>query len=184
MYRGVLAYAEERVEGGVAAVAAELPEALRWFYAQPFLAGSWYDVAPIIAFGNETARQSKLGYAELMRKVSIAQAERDTGGVYRVLLALASPDMVMERLPRTAQAYFDFVRSSVARIGDREWRIELHGIPAFAAPTYTVCSAAFIETALRRAGAKEPVVLSEPPEPDGEERGHDVVRIRRTVRWK
>lgn len=184
MYRGVSAYLDAHVPGGVAAAVATLQEEHRAFFAQPFLAASWYDIAPLVPFVDAAARASGGGFLDLMRAASVAQAERDMGGIYRVLLALASPDMVVERLPRTANQYFDFVRVELQREGPKHWTSTLSGIPEFAAPIYLPASGAFVATALARAGAKDVEVTASTPEPDGEARGRPVVRVRRTMRWK
>src|SRR5262249_31806815 len=110
MYRGVVAYLDAHVPGGVAAAVASMHDDHQAFFGQTFLASSWYDIAPLVPFVDAASRAVGTGFLDLMRAVSVAQAERDMGGIYRVLLALASPDMVVERLPRTAGQYFDFVK--------------------------------------------------------------------------
>ena len=107
---------------------------LRAFAMQPFLMASWYDIEPILALGETGARITGKPYADFMRSMAVDQANRDVGGVYRVLLKLASPSAVVDRLPRVANRYFDFVRSVLLTPGER-----LPGRTCCAGPSAWTC---------------------------------------------
>ncbi|HZS37943.1 MAG TPA: hypothetical protein VFF06_13995 [Polyangia bacterium] len=185
VYRGVIEYVERTLAGGRGQLAAALrDEPLRSFFAQPFLDGSWYDALPLEALCQAIAQLERRPMLELVRDLSRAQVRRDTRGVYKLLLKLVSPETVLERAPRAAQQYFDFVTSTSDRLDERRFRLTGSGIPDFLAPVYMAMTESFLLHALELAGAREPVHRWLEPRPAGERHGVPLVKVEREIVWR
>src|SRR5579883_3482712 len=101
IYRGHLDYVADHVPGGIEAMLGGFKDPrLATFFHQQFLAGSFYDIVPLVVAGYVCARQSRKSFSEFIRTRSRHQAERDINGLYRVLLKLTTPSAVLGRLPR------------------------------------------------------------------------------------
>jgi hypothetical protein len=185
-YIGLLDHCATHVKGGLDAILAKFgeDEALVAFFRQRFLAGSWYDVGPSILLTQAAAVVAGVAHLDLLRQQARAQAERDIHGVYRLLLKLARPEMIMARLPRAAGRYFDFVRAEVSELRPGCWESRAHGVPAMAQHSYMAGTEAFVVKALELSGAKEVKHRWLPPEPEGQAHGVDVMCLRREVGWK
>jgi hypothetical protein len=183
-YAGNLAYVEEHVPGGLEAVLRLITDrALNDFLRQRFLASSWYDVLPIVALGEAAAEVAGIAPTEQIARSARAQAERDINGIYRMLLRLASPAMIMARLPKVASQYFDFVTAEVVEVAPKKWRSTGHGVLPFAVDAYRSTTEAFLRRALETAGAKNLQHRWLPPVPDGEKHGHAVLAVTREISW-
>ena len=184
IYLGAIRYYQAQVPGGVPAVLARLTQPkLVAFLGQRFVAGGWYDVGPLAPFGEAAAQVAGLAHLDFLKQQARAQAMTDIHGVYKVLLKLASPEMVMSRLPRAANQYFDFVRAEVKELAPRHWESHAHGIPAVAAGTYMATTEAFVVRALELAGAKNVRHRWFTPEPAGSHQGIAIVTTRRELSW-
>lgn len=184
IYLGTQRFYAQAVPGGLDAVLARLSDPrLIDFLRQKFIASAWYDVGPLVPFGEAAARAAGTAHLELLRTQARAQAQSDIHGIYRLLLKLASPEMVMSRLPRAASQYFDFVRAEVRQLGPRRWESIGHGIPATWAATYMATTEAFVVRALELAGAKNVRHRWHAPETTGVAKGIPTVSIRRELGW-
>lgn len=102
---------------------------LRAFFTQPFLSACWYDVLPVATLIELEARSLGLNLVEYLRQRTTFQADRDIRGVYRFLLAVASPNMVAPRLAKLLSQVFDFGTASAVCVGDGRWRYRFTGWP-------------------------------------------------------
>jgi hypothetical protein len=184
VYLGLFEHLEKNVRGGVTAAleAARDPE-LKAFASQRFLAASWYDAIPISAFGEAAALAGNLSYDSLMRDFGTAQAERDIRGVYQFLLRFASPSMVIERLPRAARQYFDFVNSELLTAPRSPAELHVSGIPREFAAVYCLVTEPFLRRALTLAGAKDVQIDVTPFESEPPAHGFAIVRFTRRIAW-
>lgn len=153
------------------------------FLRQPFLAASWYDVFPSLAVCEAGGAVAGCGAREFSRRVADAQAARDISGLYRFLLKLVSPDGILERLPRVAKQYFDFVDVTVKKLGPGAYESHITGIPAVLVEQYRDVTGAFLDRALRGAGACDLTQSWLPAEPAGTRDGVEIVSLGRTLRW-
>ena len=184
VYRNFVEYVGNTVEGGLAAIVATFDDpALRTFTEQPFLAGSFYDALPSMPLCEAAARLLHRPFAQLVREFSAYAAEHDVKGIYRLLLKLVSPEMVMERTPAAARQYFDFVAATVQKDGPKSYSTSVRGVPRFLAPFYMTVTEAFLSRALVLAGAKEPRHAWQAPLPDGDREGVQLIKLRREVSW-
>ena len=159
VYKGLLASADERCPGGTAAVMARIEDpALRAFFERPFLAASYYDLLPIVPFGQVAAHIAGMPYLAYVRDGGRWQAQQDVHGIYRVLLHLATPRMVCARLPRLTLQYFDFGRTTGHLVGHDRYESSMSGIPRPILAWLQAALTGFIPVALETAGAKNVVV--------------------------
>ena len=184
-YLGLLDYYARHLPGGLDAVLGhfEGDDALVAFFKQRFLPSSWYDVGPSILLSRAAAGVAAVPHLELLRQQARAQAERDIHGVYRLLLKMAKPAMIMTRLPAAAGRYFDFVRAEVRELRPNCWESVAHGVPAIAQHTYMAGTEAFLVKALELSGARDLHHRWFPVEPEGQAHGVDVIGLRREVSW-
>jgi hypothetical protein len=186
-YTRSLAYIDGRVLGGRAAVLGALvagDAALRRFFEQPFLASAWYDVFPLVALFGAAARRVSVPSVTFLREVSRHQASEDIHGIYRFMLKLVSPERIIERLPRVAAQYFDFVTAEVRKLGARSYESIGHGVPAPLLDLYMAVTENFLLVALETAGAKNPRNIWSPSEPEGEAHGLLLMQTRRELTWE
>jgi hypothetical protein len=164
VFRGALDFYEGLVPGGAAAVIAQATKwnpslpALAEFLSQSFVAGGWYDVFPILPLSRTAARLVGLTHRQITRDNAAWMARRDLHGVYKVVLQLASVEMVAMRLPRLSLRYFDFGSSSGAMVGPKRMSSQRIGIPSLLGEWFMQCTEGFVPVALALAGAKDVVV--------------------------
>jgi hypothetical protein len=180
-----LHHIDRAVPGGLDAALDGADAELRAFASQQFLAASWYDALRIAPLGDAAAFASGVPYTQLMSDFGAAQAERDIRGVYQVLLRLASPAMIVERLPRAAKQYFDFVTSELlTRPARSPSDLLVTGVPRELAPVYLLVTEPFLRRALTLAGAKDVEITVSKLETDARADGAPAVRFTRHLAWR
>jgi hypothetical protein len=184
LYLGAFEYLDRHLPGGHAAVLRGVDdEAVARFFAQPFIASGWYDALPGVPLQHVAARTAGAPLVDFVKRLARWQAERDTRGVYRFLLGLASAEMIVDRVPLLASRYFDFVKVEQERLGPREYAAVVTGVPAQLATLYTCITEPFLSVAMETAGARDVRFRWEVPTPDGVRAGAPLVRLRRHLRW-
>ena len=144
------------VEGGAAAVAERAEDIeLRAFYGQAFLSGGWYDALPMGPLASCHARMVGVPLHRIVREKGRDIAMKDVPGVYRALLALATPELVIGRLASAAAFYFSFGKGSAKRLGPGRAQTQLSGVPYTLAPLLAGTVEGFAAAALELAGGKE-----------------------------
>lgn len=184
-YRGHLEYVEQHVPGGVRAMCEALEDARqREFFRQPFLAASLYDVFPLALAGVVCGKLTGQPYLDFVRVRSQAQARSDLTGVYKVLLAFASPQAVASRIPRLMGQYFDFGDTTIEERAP-SWIVATRsGLPAPIAPWYAAVSEGYGRVVIAQAGGTEPQLDVVAVEPDGRQAGLDLVKLVFDLRWR
>jgi hypothetical protein len=183
-YRGHIAYTELHVPGGMkAAVAALRDPALRAFFDQQFLAASFYDVYPLIAMGWVCARLAGTTFPEFLRIRTRAQVDFDMGGVYKLLLKLASLEMIAAKIPVVSARYFDFGTVDIATPSPKVVEATRREIPATIAPWLGPIGETYVIRALERSGAKNPRARLYPFRADGERFGVEVGSMKCEWSW-
>ena len=181
-FRGHLDYVAQHVPGGVDAMLGALEPKGRAFFEQPFLAASLYDVFPLAVAGIACGRLTSQGYLDFVRVRSEAQAARDVGGVYKVLLAFASPEAVATRLPRLVSQYEDFTEVETRKAEGNEVRGVSRGLPRAIFPWYATVCDAYARVVVTKAGAKT-CELEATPKASGDAHGVPVVDMEFAIRW-
>ena len=67
--------------------------------------------------------------SELIREAARWQAKRDIGGVFKLILKLASPELVARALPRASMQYFEFGAARGELLGRGRLRAVQTGVP-------------------------------------------------------
>lgn len=159
LYRGAFEFYESHVPGGLAATLdALLDDTVRAFFQQPFLAGSWYDVLPMMPLALAAARVKGVPYAGMLRERGRLQAEADLGGIHKRLLDVGSPDELLSRLPRATSQYFDFGTTEVEAVRPGLVVGRRTRMPAMLATWHTSGTEGYLLGALERVGASQPRV--------------------------
>ena len=158
-------------------------EALKNFLAQNFLAASWYDVMPLLAFSKMAAQVANVPHSKYARDGARFTANRDINGVHRVFLKLASPKLVADRLPRMMLQYFDFGSVEAEATGPRSYEILAREIPEPISEWLMLMIEGFVPVALQLAGAQSVVAKMDPPKPDGSAKGVSLVATRLHLVW-
>jgi hypothetical protein len=184
-YRGHLEYVTEFVDGGVEEMLRGFRDpALVEFFQQKFLPSTFYDIIPLIVAGYVCARQTRKSFSEFVRIRSRYQAERDVGGVYRVLIKLVSPMHVIERLSALQSQYLSFAEGEVEVLGDKRVLLTRPKLPhALASWTGTVLEAN-IDVLLTRAGARNVLARPLPLVADGQVHGVAAVKWQCDITWQ
>jgi hypothetical protein len=184
LYANTQTYFEKEIPGGVATLYAEIGDGpLRDFISQRFLVSSRYDVMPVPALIAHEARATNADLATYLRRRTAYQANADIHGVYRVLLALASPDRVIERLPKLLVQMFDFATVDFEDHGEGVRVATFGGIPEPLEPWLRIGFSVYAETALRFAGAKDVDASFLDSADEGTKVGLPIRRMRLRIVW-
>jgi hypothetical protein len=170
--------------GGLASVLERLDVAHRAFFEQHFLTASWYDALPMLPLSAAAAAALGKPHYEAMRDRASVQVESDASGVYRVILGMASVEMLVPRLPRAMMQYFDFGEASATLTSKTTCEVTHAGVPMPIVPLGVPLADGFLSTALRLAGATEISFDADPPERDGVAFGTPTYKLRFQVGWK
>jgi hypothetical protein len=175
---------DKYVDGGLPAVLERVGDStLRAFWAQPLLAGAWYDVFGMVMTVREIARMRGLPYFKVVSEMSRMVAEEDLRGIYRALLKLATPEMVAPRLPRIQARYMDFGGVEVGSVTPGRADATRTGHPRILAHWYVAVITGFMPPILEAAGAKSPRIRWNRPVPEGKAHGFETVSIRFEASW-
>ena len=152
-YRAHLAYIEAHVPGGSAAVNANFSEqSVGAFFEQPFTAGGWYDVFPLVAAGGVCARLLALPLDTFLRRRAQQQVEQDFGGIYQYIAKMVSGGLLLKGISAGLGRYFDFVTAASEKFPDGSIQITIHGVPECMADWFRIANSAYIESALAASG--------------------------------
>jgi hypothetical protein len=159
VYKRTHDFFRERHPSGPSAVLEHLPsDELRAFFEQPFTAGGWYDALPIAPLIRAEARALGQPLSTYLRERAEFQAHHDVNGLYKVLLKLASPDLVVSRLPRMIGQVVDFGTVELSDQRKGHLSATIRGMPHALVEWYGSAITVYCEVALKEAGAANPVV--------------------------
>jgi hypothetical protein len=183
VYQGAREFYDLRVPGGAAAVRDALGDAeVAAFFDQRFLAGGWYDVMPILPIAAAAAHVAGVPRADFIRDNARWVADRDLHGIYKLIVSMASAQLIAERLPALSMRYFDFGDADGKMVRDNVFEAHRYGVPAKLAEWMALVTSGFVPVALAQAGAKH-VRVRWGVRQDGSARGVPLVRIRFEVSW-
>jgi hypothetical protein len=184
VYQGHLEWVARNCPGGIDGMNRAFRDPrLAPFLSQRFLAATRYDLLPAITSAYVVARLARLGFAEFLRLRSRIQAERDLGGIYRLLLKLSSPDTVVSRYAAVLAQYFDFVSATATLVSPGTIVIEQSKIPAMIFNWLGPVIETYIEVLIGRAGGASVKVATDPPAADGDVQGVAAVRMLSRATW-
>jgi hypothetical protein len=184
VFLGAREFYAAHVPGGWDGVLSQLSPEGAAFFTQTFLSGNWYDVMPILPLSAAAARASGKLQSRLVRENAEWLARRDLRGIYRLIVAVASVEMVAQKLPDLSLRYFDFGRAEGKMVGEKVFESNRFGIPAPLAEWFAAATSGFVPVALGSAGAKSVQVRASPPAPDGHAHGVALVKTRFEISWE
>ena len=179
-----LQYVEEHLPGGRAAMKAAIatPE-LRSFFDQTFFAGHFVDIYPLVAVGHTCARLLGMPFERFIRLRSRHQSEGDLKRFRKLILKIASPEMLASRIPLITASYFDFATAEVVERQTASITAVMHGVPKDLAPWMSYVADETVRFMLEYNGVSNlRSRISFEPEPARD--GHEIVGIRSTLQWK
>jgi hypothetical protein len=185
--RAATEYYDQVIPGGTAAVKRAVlaagDEGLATFMDTPFMASGWYDALPARTMSLHAARLLGVPHPQFMRDNGAWMADRDLRGVYRIILGLASVEMVALRLPRLSQMYLNFGSAEAIRVRERQVEAHVYGMPSCLTSWFVYATHGFANVALRMAGAREVRVRHGRPTPEGFAAGMPVVQLHFRIGW-
>jgi hypothetical protein len=185
-YRGHVEHTNQYVRGGLArALQTANDPALDKFFAQPFLAASWYDIFPLVKIGTVCAALVGVPYREYLVERTRKQAQADLSSVYhQLLLWIAQPGSVARRIPGMVSRYFNFAPAQVVEEGEGYTRGVSDRFPAPLLTWYEPVVTTWLTEALRMAGAQEPrIELSTRPCAVTHEGGIELLELHWRLSW-
>lgn len=184
LFLGTKSFFEDHVPGGFEKLRDTLgPGVLRDFMDQRFLSGGLYEVLHVpqlIAAEAAATGQSERMY---LRRRTEHQAATDMGGVYKILLKVASPELIIPRLPKVMTQMFNFGEPKVTQTGTREFNLRVDGVPAALGPWLETALEIYVEVALLATGGKSPLVTMQRPIVLPPVQGHPVIALSLIARW-
>jgi hypothetical protein len=184
VYVAFFRYCDDQVPGGAKPTIAALEDSrLREFLSQRFLAGSFYDIMPILPAAASAALRAGEPLIQFMRRFGAHRADHDIPGIYKLALKLSSPEATVVRSPRLAMQYFNFgtVSSRVVQPGCCETLRT--GVPGRAAHWYAATVEGFTPKVLERTGARNTRVRTVVVGPDGQKAGIETVTLKFVTTW-
>jgi hypothetical protein len=153
------------------------------FVEQQFTAGGWYDALPMMPLSIAHARVLGLPVHQHLRDRGRWVAEQDIPGIYRFLFNLASPELLVSRLPRAATMYFDFGGAEVKTMRPRHHHVYQTGVPSTLVPLLAATTEGFVAAALEMAGARRPQVRCIATPKDGDRAGLPTMTLCLEITW-
>jgi len=184
VFLGAREFYESHLPGGCDAVRALLDADTVAFFDQRFLSGAWYDVMPILAISHAAARASATSHVRIVRDNAAWMAKRDLRGIYRLVVTMATIEMVVGRLPDLSLRYFDFGSADGKMVGDKLFESNRLGIPAPLADWFANAATGFIPVALECAGATNVRVRGSHHVADGHAHGVPLMRTKFHISWE
>lgn len=183
-YIGLVTRFDRDLPGGFPSVLERIedPKAAA-FLGQSFLASSTYDILPLLDAGQVGARLGGKIYRSFVREGAAYQADRDMSGVYRMLLRIATPGLVVERIPRVLMQYLDFGKMTGALTDEYRYEGMLTGIPKPVCPWIHSVLEGFTPVVMAKAGASATTVMVRPFEAEGSVDDMPIMKARVTVSW-
>ena len=176
-------YVDEHLLGGRAAMlnAIRTPE-LRAFFEQTFFAGHFVDIYPLVCIGHICAELQGVSYERFIRLRSRHQAEGDLRLFRKLILRLASPELLASRIPTLTANYFDFANAEILEKKTGSVTATMHGIPKEIAPWMTYVCEETVRFMLEYNGVKN-LRLQTAQEREKESQGPEILGLRSTIQW-
>jgi hypothetical protein len=129
-YLGVREHADANIAGGMAALAAALPEGPhRSFAGQAFSPDAWYDALPLRPITEVLAKLERRGWEDSVRARAEDAARRELGLLGRMRMLTGSPERAVERLQRFVSDTFDFGKAELGEAAAGQARLVVHEVP-------------------------------------------------------
>jgi hypothetical protein len=183
-YTGMLQHAIDRVPGGLDTVCRHLPDdSHREFVRQVFLPVGWYDALPLYALATAIGKAEGRSAEAFLQERTIQAARNDLTGIYKLILRVASAEMVASRLQRATSRFFDFGVSEVVESAQGRSTGRFSQIPRAVGNWCAAVIPGYAVEVLKVAGAKLPRAHVDPLESQGMRDGIEHVQLRIYLTW-
>jgi hypothetical protein len=165
VYKAALLYVKKRTPGGREALRAVLDDADGAFLDRIFLPGTLYDIGPLVRASVAAAHIEGTPIDAFVRARGRESADMDIRGVYKLMLSVASPELLASRLPWAFNRYFEPTRAEMRSRSPGRVEAELQTVPACVAGWYAWATEGFVGKALELANARDVRFRWDPPAP-------------------
>ena len=173
------------VPGGRKAVLAAIDdEPTRTYLSGPILAASWYDLFAHAALDLAAADLLDLPAWESVARASALQAENDAAGIYRLLLKVVSPHMLVSKLGKISSQYFDHGGIEVQKVDAHAARMIRTGIANQLYWWWGGILEGYVHALFRLSGAKNTTSHAGVLETDAPDDPLGIGRFTVDVRWE
>ncbi len=183
VYRSLHAYIGAAIVGGISRVVEGLDPAVGAYLQRRFDMVSRFDALPVPCIALHLATLRGVSFEEHLRDANV-HAEAQAGATYRGLLKVLSAEIVALAMPRASAIVHNFGRITTRVAGEQRVRGVRHGIPAALVRWVCLSSAYYLESALRRAGARESHTVFGAPVADGDVSGQVTYAVPFEVTWQ
>lgn len=184
LYLNTRSFFEKNADKGVESLREVLgPGPLRDFIDQHFLTGGWYEVMNVPQLIAAEAAAMKMTERRYLRHRTEWQAEADMGGAYKILLKVASPDVVVPRLPKVMTQMFNFAEPTVEPMGRNAFHMRVDGVPADLGAWLTTALEIYVEYAIVATGGRNAFVSMRRPVVLPSHQGFPMLALEMDVRW-
>ena len=176
-------YVDDVLPGGRKAMYAGIADPkLRDFFEQTFIAGHPVDIYPLVAVGYTCAKIQGVTFERFIRLRARHQSEGDLKLFRKLILRIASPEMLATRIPAITASYFDFATAEVLEKKPREITALMHGIPKELVPWMSYVCDETVRFMLEYNGVKN-LRSKISSDREGERDGREIMAIRSTLEW-
>lgn len=176
-------YVDEHLPGGRTAMLNAIRTLeLRAFFEQTFFAGHFVDIYPLVSVGYLCADLQGVTFERFIRLRSRHQAEGDLKLFRKLILRLASPELLASRIPTLTANYFDFANAEINEKKTGAVTATMHGIPKEIAPWMTYVCEETVRFMLEYNGVKN-LRLQTTFEREKESQAQEIVGLRSTIQW-
>jgi hypothetical protein len=176
-------YFDKHVDGGYDALLDSLPPSLRDFMSQPFVSGAQYEVMHIPDLVNYEARAARSDPDVYLRARSRWQAERDLGGVYKLIARAAPAGIVVRRSMVLLPQIFNFGKAQMRSESANHAHVEISGIPLPLVPWLERVIVVYVSTVIEYARIVDPQINILPRSPGPDAHGYPTLCLNFEARW-
>jgi hypothetical protein len=178
-----VAFLEATLPGGRAALRGVLDPGAHAYLMQSFDMLARFDALPLPCIAVASASLRGVSFDEQLRDAN-RHAEARAGSVYRGILRVLSAEMVALAVPRATAIVQLFGRTTARVVSDRRVQGVRRGVPRTLVRWTCVSSAYYLESALVRAGARDPNVVFGTPSVEGSVSGQPTYALPFEITWQ
>jgi hypothetical protein len=183
VYRSLVGFIDTTVPGGRGGLVAVLDPEVSDYLMQSFEMVSRFDALPLPCIALGIARIREVTFDEQLRDAN-RHAEARAGTVYRGILGVLSAEMVALAVPRAIAIVQLFGRTNTRVVAEGRVQGIRRGVPRTLVRWTSLSSAYYLESALVRAGAREPHVAFRTPILEGEVNGERTYALPFEITWQ
>jgi serine/threonine protein kinase len=177
-YKGLLHFVTKKLEGGVGALAASMPNAvLRDYITQTFLASTFYDVLPLVTASAAAANLVNIPLETFAQNQGRAQALYDVGHAFRAFVQGRSIEDFPSRCKLIASRYYNFGEWEATSGSPRTVTFVVKGIPAWASPWFAPMLGGYVSAMVQCVAKKNASCTVHPTRRDGTTDGIQTVIV-------